>query len=349
MRLRLFSRLPRVSSSTLAAMPRRAYAGSSADAPIDEAPVSRFASFMELGKPRLSALVVLTTMFGYSVAPGPFEMASFFGASVGTAALAVSAGAFNQYIERDLDAKMIRTRARPLPSGRLMPREALQFAVGTSAVGVAVLAVTCPIESVVLGALNTALYAGVYTPLKQRHELNTPVGAIVGAIPPAIGWTAACGTGGLGMWALMGLLYAWQMPHFHSLSYNLMEDYRRGGYRMLVLQPGNALGRSVLVHAAALVPLGAVFALAGVTDWSFAVTSLVPSLWFLGLVVSFVREQNHANARKVFLGSVKFLPLYLVLLLCHNLYQRHKDGSIKESIGPAPDVLCETSEVKLKQ
>lgn len=299
-------------------------------------------ALMELGKPRLSSLVVLTTMFGYSVAPGAFDWISFSGSSLGTASLAVSAAAFNQYLERHLDAKMVRTRSRPLPAGILSPNTALLFAVSSSAFGLGLLALTCPLGSTLLGAVNVALYAGVYTPMKLRSPLNTPLGAIVGAIPPMIGWVASCNSAGLGMYALAALLYAWQMPHFHGLSYNLMEDYKRGGYKMLVLEDdaSTSVPRSVLVHAWAMVPLGVVFAYAGVTDWSFAATSLVPSVWFLQIVRAFAATPNHANARKVFLASVKFLPLYLILLLCHHLYQRHKDGSIKESIGPTPEVIC---------
>ncbi len=276
--------------------------------------------------------MVLTTMFGYCVAPGPFVLPTFLGSAAGTALFAVSASCINQIAERDLDAKMVRTRGRPLPSGALSMRQAAGLGVATALGGVALLGASSPPACVALGLANVLLYGFVYTPLKQRTTLNTPVGALVGAIPPVIGWVAGGGGADLGMLGLAALLYAWQMPHFHSLAFNLKEDYRRGNYKMLVLLHEERIPRNIALHTLAIAPLGALFAYQGVTDWSFAVTSLVPVAWFLYHVGQFASHpQSHAHARSVFLTSVRFLPLYLALLMLHHIWhERSKKASEKE-------------------
>lgn len=283
----------------------------------------KISMYAELGKPRLSSLVIITTMFGYSVAPGPFELVPFVGSAVGTMALAMAAGAANQVFEYDLDGKMQRTRGRPVPSGRVSFESAANFGYGMTILGATILSVSTPPLCAVLGLLNVALYATVYTPLKTRSPLNTPVGALVGAIPPLIGWAACTHELSLGSVPLAILLYAWQMPHFHGLSYSLRKDYAAAHYKMLVLTHPHRVPWNVALHTLAMAPLGAFFAYANVTDWSFAVTSLLPLAWFGKDVWAFTAEPGDKNARKVFLSSLRFLPLYLLLLLGHHLYYEY--------------------------
>ncbi len=263
-------------------------------------------------------------MFGYCVAPGPFVLATFLGSAGGTAMFAVAASCVNQIAERDLDAKMVRTRSRPLPSGGLSVAQAAGLCAATTAGGALLLGASSPAACVALGLANVVLYGFVYTPLKQRTTLNTPIGALVGAIPPVIGWVAGGGGADLGLVALATLLYAWQMPHFHSLAFNLKEDYRRGNYKMLVLEHEERIPLNIALHTLAIAPLGALFAYQGVTDWGFAVTSLVPVAWFMYHVRQFgAHPHSHAHARAVFLTSVRFLPVYMLLLLVHHLLYEH--------------------------
>jgi protoheme IX farnesyltransferase len=162
------------------------------------------------------------------------------------------------------------------------------------------------------------LAAIIYTTLKHRTPYNTLVGAVVGAVPPVIGWVAQTGSIDPGALTLGALLFLWQLPHFHALSYNLREDYLRGGFKMLSGTHPHRLAINALVPAVAIMPLGVLFAHYGVTDWSFALTSLLPASWMAYKALMFWRETNALTARALFLSSLSFLPAYLGLMLAHH-------------------------------
>lgn len=180
------------------------------------------------------ALVVITSMAGYAMAPAPFDLSTFVMLSAGTALLSGSANSINQFFETPFDAQMSRTKNRVLVKGFLTPLHAMGFATVSATSGLLLLTYGVNDLTAALGFTNLVLYTMIYTPMKRYSILNTWVGSIVGAIPPLMGWAGCAGELGTGSWILAGLLYAWQFPHFNALSWNLRPDYSRAGYRMMV-------------------------------------------------------------------------------------------------------------------
>ncbi|RYP76302.1 hypothetical protein DL769_003642 [Monosporascus sp. CRB-8-3] len=300
--------------------------------------------FLSLSKPRLTVLVVLTAMAPYALYPVPAFLSPSIGLdtpslspltltflTTGTALCSASANALNMLYEPAWDAMMSRTRNRPLVRGLLSERKALAFAIVAAFVGVGALYFGVNPTVAFLGAANIALYAGVYTPLKRISWLNTWAGALVGGIPPLMGWAAAAGesaTGdgsfrellftrdAAGGWLFAALLFAWQFPHFMALSWTIRDEYRRAGHRMLCWMDPARNARVALRYSLAFVPICAGLCAAGVTDWSFAVTSLPVNLWLAREAVRFWRQQGHGGtARGLFWASVWHLPVVMVLAL----------------------------------
>ncbi len=272
------------------------------------------ASYLELSKARLGALVVLTAFVGYVLgARGHLEMRVALAAVVGTALSAFGANILNQWWEVERDRLMHRTMSRPLPSGRVDRRVALVWGLVTAAAGLAILAAGTNRLTTGLSLFVILLYVLVYTPLKVRTPLNTVVGAVCGAIPPMMGWAAATGRLDAGAWILGGVLFAWQIPHFLALAWMYREDYQRGGFRMLpsVDLDGSLTGRLAFVYAAALLPITAALSAAGVTGATYLVASQVIGLAFLGLGWVFLRERSQRSARRLFLASILYLPIVL--------------------------------------
>jgi protoheme IX farnesyltransferase len=277
--------------------------------------------FLELTKPRLSSLVIVTVAVAYFVAsPGSFNAASFAAVLLGMALVVGGGNALNQYAEREFDAQMPRTQSRPLPSGRVHPTAALAFGVVCVLVGLALLYVGANPLSAALAAIAAVLYVLVYTPLKRKTPLCTLVGAIPGAIPPMIGWTAARGSIDAGAWALFAIQFLWQMPHFMAISRLYREDYERGGYPMLsVLDPsGVAPGRMSLIFALALVPATMAPYFMGLLGTAYLVISLALGATFLGMVIWSLMGGGRTRQRWVFLSSL----LYLMGLLAFMLIDR---------------------------
>jgi protoheme IX farnesyltransferase len=278
---------------------------------------SRLGVFLELTKPRITALVLVTAAVGYAVGAGrgldPF---AFVALLAGTAMVAGGASALNQYSERELDARMERTRRRPLPSGRVAPGEALGFGLAISIGGLAVLAAINPLTAL-LGAVALTSYALLYTPLKRVTSLCTVVGAVPGAIPPLMGWAAARGSLSAGAWALFGILFLWQLPHFLAIGWMYREDYARGGFPMLtVTDPdGASTGRQMMLYSAALVPvtlLAGALASAGV---GYLLGALALGILFFAGSARFFRKPSLAAARLLFLVSILYLPIVLGLMV----------------------------------
>jgi protoheme IX farnesyltransferase len=228
------------------------------------------------------------------------------------------------------DAKMSRTRNRPLVRKLISPTGAWLFAIGCGTAGVVALYYGVNPTTAFLGALNIALYAGVYTPMKRISVLNTWVGALVGGIPPLMGWTAAAGqcahegtwqellfgNGSAGGWLLAGLLFAWQFPHFNSLSWAIRDEYKHAGYRMLAWANPARNGRVALRYAVLMFPVCFGLAYVGVTNWGFVVTSSAVNGWMVYKAVQFWREQGHkGTARGLFWASVWHLPIVMVLAM----------------------------------
>src|SRR6516225_9431277 len=188
----------------------------------------------ELVKARLTLLVLLTTAVGFYLgSESPINYIALFHVVFGTAAAAAGAAALNQWWERRADALMRRTKARPIPAGRMPPLQALALGIVLSVLGVGYLAIVCNVLSAVLTAITVAIYIFAYTPLKRASTANTAVGAVPGAIPPMIGWTAARGNIGAGAWALFAIVFLWQLPHFFAIAWMYREDYSRAGFRMI--------------------------------------------------------------------------------------------------------------------
>lgn len=271
----------------------------------------------ELTKVRLNALVLVTTAVGFALAnPGPVDWPALGWTCAGTALAAASASLFNQLFERRRDALMHRTRGRPLPAKQVAPAVVFVAALATGYGGAALLGLKVGLLPAALAAANILLYALLYTPLKPRTTFNTLVGAVCGAIPPMIGWTAVTGRIEPGAWLLGGLLFVWQIPHFLALAWMYREDYERGGHRMLPIrdQGGEITAQVVILTTLPLIPLGLSATLLGLAGlWSGGV-SLLAGLGFAWLALRFYRARDDRSARQLFLASITYLPLVLAAM-----------------------------------
>ncbi|KAI1098558.1 mitochondria protoheme IX farnesyltransferase [Jackrogersella minutella] len=325
---------------------------------------------LSLAKPRLTVLIVLTAMAPYALYPVPAFLSPSIGLdtpslspltltflTTGTALCCASANALNMLYERAWDAKMTRTRNRPLVRGLLSERKALIFAILTASAGVGGLYFGVNPTVAFLGAANIALYAGVYTPMKRVSWLNTWVGAIVGGIPPLMGWAAAAGesaTGdgsirellltsdAIGGWLLATLLFAWQFPHFMALSWPIREEYKAVGHKMLCWVNPARNARVALRYSLLFFPLSVALCAVGVTEWTFAVTSVPVNFWLAREAVRFWQhEGSKGSARGLFWASVWHLPVILVLAL---VQKKGMWGRVWSSLFGEPDLEDEDDE-----
>jgi protoheme IX farnesyltransferase len=274
--------------------------------------------FVELGKPRLSALVVITCGVGFILATDrPVDGTLLFWTLLGTTVTVFAANALNMWAERHLDALMTRTCHRPLPAGRLDPGVALLFSLALAIAGPTILAVFVNNLTAALGVIAMGAYLFIYTPLKQRSSLCTLAGALCGAIPPVMGWTAATGRLETGVWPLAAILLVWQIPHFMTLAWLYRKDYAEGGFRMLPVfdTTGRVTCPVILLYSLALLPLGLGVTLTGVAGWWYAGGSVVLGSGFLFLGVVMYRQRTELAARRVFLASIIYLPLLLGLMV----------------------------------
>jgi protoheme IX farnesyltransferase len=280
---------------------------------------ARWADYYELTKPRMNALVVVTTVVGYAMATrgGWSEWALLLHTIVGTALTAAGASVLNQYVERDLDAKMPRTANRPLPAGRVSPVEALGFGVILSSAGVLYLATLVNPLASALAALTLVTYVFAYTPLKTRTSLCTVVGAVPGAIPPMIGFAAVDGAVTPGAWALFSILFFWQLPHFLAIAILYRDDYAAGGMKMLpVLDPDGAFtGRQIVLWALALIPVSLFPGVVGMTGVAYFLAAAALGVAFLYFAVRCALTGSRADARRLFLASIIYLPVLLGVMM----------------------------------
>jgi len=273
--------------------------------------------YFELGKPRLTLLVLIVVgLSAWLASAGQAGFSLLVHAVVGTGLVAAGASALNMLLERDHDARMPRTWNRPLPAGRLRPRDVLLFGGLLTAGGLALLFwLTTPLAAL-LAAFTSATYLGLYTPLKRVTTLNTHIGAVPGALPALIGWAAVRGTLDPGAWTIFMIVYVWQLPHFLSIAWLYREDYARGGFRMLpgVDPDGRATGRQAALGALALLPVSLLPALAGVSGAVYALGAVVLGLFFVQRAVTFAWTRSPATARGLLRASLLYLPLLLALM-----------------------------------
>ena len=279
---------------------------------------SRTSDFVTLAKPRLNMLVVGSTLAGYVMGGGATgDVALVLSMIGGTALVAGGASAFNQVVERQSDALMRRTRLRPMADRRLQPVEGLFFASAMSILGLALLAFGVNVLSACVAAATLITYTAVYTPLKLRTSLATVVGAVPGALPPVIGWAAATNTLSSGGWILFGILFLWQLPHFLAIAWIYREDYARAGFLMLpVVEPdGRSTARQAVLYAAALLPMSLAPTLLGMATSTYFAGALILTLLFLALAIRFAMTRQTADARRLFFGSITYLPLLWILMI----------------------------------
>jgi protoheme IX farnesyltransferase len=287
-------------------------------------PSTRAADYLALTKPRLNFLVVATSAAGYYLgAPssaGGIDLAAMAFAVAGTALVAGGAAVLNQVYERDTDALMRRTRTRPLPDGRVESTEATVFGLVLSVAGLVLLAARANALAALLALATLATYLVVYTPMKRRTPIATLVGAVPGALPPLIGWTASHGSMWDGGLALFAIVFCWQMPHFMAIAWLYRDDYGKAGFPMLpVIDPGGRrAGRQAIGFALLLVVASTEPAWSGIRGLSGAIylpIAIVLGAGLLWLAARFASARNDTTARRLFLGSIIYLPLLWIAMI----------------------------------
>ena len=282
---------------------------------------STFSDYVALTKPRLNLLVVLTSAAGYYLgavsSPDLMKMAQ---AVLGTALVAGGSAVLNQVYERDTDARMRRTRLRPLPDQRVAPQEAAVFGTVLSAAGLGILALATNWVAAALALATLVIYLAGYTPMKRTSDLSTLVGAVPGALPAVIGWSASRGDIAIGGWTLFAIVFLWQIPHFMAIAWMYRDDYRSAGFPMLpVVEPdGRRTGQQALLYSAALLPVSIGPTVVGLAGWVYFGLALVLGIALFALSAAFARARTDRSARTLFLASIIYLPLiWAAMVLDH--------------------------------
>ncbi|MGF1678693.1 MAG: heme o synthase [Candidatus Methylacidiphilales bacterium] len=281
--------------------------------------MSFFSDFPELVKARLTMLVLMTTGSGFLLAWKPgVDGWLFFHVLLGTAGVVAGAAVLNELLEIRQDARMMRTRERPLPAGRIEPRDALFIGVLLAGLGLAYLYMNINPLTMLMAAASLFIYLFVYTPLKRVSVWNTLVGAVPGALPPVIGWTAARDAIDVECLLFFGLQFCWQMPHFLAIAWFARHEYEKGGFRMItaVDADGKWTAGLSLAHTLCLIPLTVMVFFVGDASWIFVVGATALAVWYVRPAVAFMRVRDDAKARSLFLVSLIYLPaMYAVGIL----------------------------------
>jgi len=288
----------------------------------DTRPASAFVDYVALTKPRLSFLVIATSAAGYYLgSTGTIDGISMAGAVAGTTLVAAGAAVLNQLYERDTDALMRRTRMRPLPAGRVTPSEAGMFGLVLSAAGLALLATRANWLSAALALVTLLTYLAIYTPMKRRTPLSTIIGAVPGALPALIGWTASDGSVDRSGAALFAIVFCWQLPHFMAIAWLYREDYAAAGFPMLpVIDPeGLRAGKQAVYWAFLMVLASLEPKFSGLAGNGYLVVALVFGIGLFGLAVRFLSSRNEHTARALFYGSITYLPLLWIAMIANKL------------------------------
>ena len=276
-------------------------------------------AFVELSKLRIVSMVLVTSSIGYLLgARGEVSWLGLAFTLLGTGMAAAGSAALNNYLERDIDALMERTKGRALPAGRIDPAQVLAFGILMVLGGVALLVLAVNLLSAFLVLVTAFLYVLVYTPMKRLSWLNTPIGAIPGALPPLSGWAAASGSLDLGGWVLFLILFAWQHPHFYAIAWMCKEDYARAGLKMLpVIEPsGQRMFRQTVLFSVLLLVVSLVPAGIGMTGTLYLVGAVLIGAMFLATAIETAASRSLPSARRLLRASVLYLPVLLVLILC---------------------------------
>ena len=273
---------------------------------------------VELVKARLTLLVLLTTAVGFYLgADSPINFAALLHTVFGTAAAAAGAAALNQWWEYKLDALMHRTRSRPVPTGRMRPRDAVILGAALSIFGVAYLAFVCNALSAALAAITIIIYIFAYTPLKRVSTFNTALGAVPGALPPMIGWAAARGTLNAGAWMLFAILFFWQLPHFFAIAWMYRDDYARAGFQMISSddRTGERSASQSVFFCMLLFIVAGLPAFLGIATVFYLLAELVLGGVFIAVAMRFLKTRATSDARRLFITSIIYLPLLLGALV----------------------------------
>ncbi|HEX6063318.1 MAG TPA: heme o synthase [Longimicrobiales bacterium] len=280
---------------------------------------SKAAAYLELTKPGITRLVLVTTAAGFYLAGGASaSLLLFLHALFATALVASGTNALNQWFERDADRYMRRTARRPLPSGRLSSREAVVFAWGISLAGLVYFALFVNMLTAFVVGFTLGTYVFIYTPLKRKTWISTLVGAVPGALPIVAGWTATGKPLTASAWALFAIMFVWQLPHFFALAWIYREDYRKAGFQMLTVvdSTGGRAAWQSLFYAAVLIPISLLPTAFGLTGQIYLAGALVLGVAFLlPTVLMLTRGPNEKFAWRTFVASIAYLPLLLILMV----------------------------------
>jgi protoheme IX farnesyltransferase len=290
--------------------------------PAEPTDKSWLAIYADLFKVRLTGLVLLTTAVGFYIGfRGPVDYLLMLHTLLGTALVASGASALNQLFEREYDARMRRTQDRPLPSGRMQPQTVLLVGITSAAFGLIYLARAVNLTTSLVSACSLLIYLFIYTPLKRVTWLNTAVGAVAGALPPFIGWTAARGALGGAGWTLFAIQVFWQLPHFMAIAWLYRAEYARAGFKMLPVidADGRRTGRQAVGYTLGLLPLSLCPYLFKLTGPVYLTGALILGLSFLWSAVQFARRLSEPRARQLFYVSILYLPLLLAVMVLDKL------------------------------
>jgi protoheme IX farnesyltransferase len=284
--------------------------------PIDTAPGSRLRAYYELTKPGITGYVMITAgVSAYVASRGGIGLVDALHAMLGTGISTAGALALNQFVERGDDARMVRTRGRPLPSGRLTPAEALWSAALLLVAGLTYLTLVSGWLPAAIAGVSALAYLAVYTPLKRRSYVATLAGGFPGAFPVLIGWSAATGSLSVGALALFAIAYLWQLPHVLGLAWMLRVDYAKVGFKLIPEGGSRVIGRHMVAATSLLLPVCVTPTLIGLTGWWYLGGALAASIGFLGVAVSAARNMTHARARALFLASLLYHPILMGLMM----------------------------------
>ena len=279
---------------------------------------SKFSAFIELTKPRITILILISTALGYYLAESAMiNYLNFFYTILGTAILSGGAGTINHCIERDLDMLMDRTKSRPIPAGLISINTALNFGLSQSIIGFAILWVFVNQLTAILGLATILLYLFVYTPLKKITWLNTTIGAIPGAMPALGGWAASANELSPNAWILFAILFLWQHPHFYAIAIMCKDDYERAGFKMLpvIEKENHRTNRQIIWHAFLLIPVSLYFIVTGALGIFYFWGALLLGIVYLISSIPLLKESSIKNAKLLLRTSVAYLPLLLIIIL----------------------------------
>ncbi len=282
---------------------------------------ARIGAFMELTKPRIAFMLVLTAAAGFYLGGGTFDVVLFLHSMAAITLLAFGVATLNQYLERRIDAMMERTENRPIPSGKVSPNEALIFGVLLCVAAEAYLFFAANALTAVLGLVVIVGYVLLYTPLKTRTTASTAIGAIPGAMPPLMGWTAASGEITLGALFLFTLLFLWQFPHFLAIAWMYKDQYAKAGIKMLpvVEKDGRITAQQIVIFTVLLFPISLAPFFFGISGAFYLAGAILLGIWFLYASVKTARAKSVEQARKLLFASVLYLPFIFALMVFNHL------------------------------